>query len=256
GIVASVENFGVLGERPTHPELLDFLSDRFVRDGWSLKRLVRDLVLSSTYRMATRGDSDADTADPQNLLLHRMSLRRLDGESIRDAMLAVSGRLDRAPFGPPVPIPLTPFLEGRGRRGASGPLDGNGRRSVYLAVRRNFLNPFLLAFDTPIPFSTVGRRQVSNVPAQALILLNDPFVHDQARVWAKKTLNQSGTPVEKSCEMYLTAFGREPTTEETSTCLEFVETQGARHKTTSTDLKPWADLAHTLFNTKEFIYLD
>jgi cytochrome c553 len=256
GIVASVDNFGVLGERPTHPELLDFLADRFARDGWSLKRLVRDLVLSSTYRMATRGDSEADAADPQNLLLHRMRLRRLEGEAIRDAMLAVSGRLDRTPFGPPIPIHLTPFLEGRGRPSASGPLDGNGRRSVYLAVRRNFLNPFLLAFDTPIPFSTVGRRQVSNVPAQALILLNDPFVHDQARIWAKKTLNQSDTPAEKVRGMYLSVFGREPMVDETAACLEFLETQAERHKTTANDLKPWADLAHTLFNTKEFIYVD
>jgi len=256
GIVASVDNFGVLGERPTHPELLDFLANRFVRDGWSLKRLVRDLVLSSTYRMSTRGDAEADAADPQNLLLHRMSLRRLEGESIRDAMLAVSGRLDHTPFGPPVPIYLTPFLEGRGRPSASGPLDGNGRRSVYLAVRRNFLNPFLLAFDTPIPFSTVGRRQVSNVPAQALILLNDPFVHDQAQVWAKKTLNEPGTPAEKVRGMYLSAFGREPMADESSACLEFIQAQAARHKATLSDLKPWADLAHTLFNTKEFIYVD
>jgi len=256
GIVASVDNFGVLGERPTHPELLDYLADRFVRDDWSLKHLVRGLVLSSTYRMTTTGDAEAATADPQNLLVHRMRLRRLEGEAIRDAMLAVSGRLDPTPFGPPVPVHLTPFLEGRGRPAATGPLDGDGRRSVYLAVRRNFLNPFLLAFDMPIPSSTIGRRQVSNVPAQALILLNDPFVHDQAQVWATRTLAEKGTPADRVRGMYLSAFARSPTEGELTACLEFVESQAVRHKTTADDVKPWTDLAHTLFNTKEFIYLD
>src|SRR5213075_3151188 len=98
--------------------------------------------------------------------------------------------------GPAVPVALTPFQDGRGKP-ASGPLDGEGRRSVYLAVRRNFLSPFLLAFDTPIPFSTVGRRTVSNVPAQALILMNDPFVHQQADQWARRVLAHGGTPAER-----------------------------------------------------------
>ena len=165
GIVASVDNFGVLGEAPTHPELLDYLADQFVKDGWSVKKTIRRLVLSSAYRMSSQ-PTDADQADPQNLLLHRMRLRRLEGEAIRDAMLSVSGRLDLKMYGPPVPVHLTPFLEGRGRP-ADGPLDGDGRRSLYTAVRRNFLPPMMLAFDTPSPFSTVGRRTVSNVPAQA-----------------------------------------------------------------------------------------
>jgi len=255
GLVASVDNFGVLGEPPTHPELLDFLADRFVREGWSVKTLVRDLVLSSTYRMATQGDTEAAKADPQNLLVHKSRLKRLEGEAIRDAMLAVSGRLDRAPFGAPVPIYLTPFLDGRGRP-ASGPLDGNGRRSVYLAVRRNFLSPMLLAFDTPIPFSTIGRRQVSNVPAQALILLNDPFVHQQAATWAKSVLAAPGTASERVDGMYRSAFGRAAKADELSACLEFLKDQAARYGTSADDAKPWADLAHTLFNTKEFIYLD
>ncbi|HJZ90345.1 MAG TPA: DUF1553 domain-containing protein, partial [Gemmataceae bacterium] len=133
---------------------------------------------------------------------------------------------------------------------------GNGRRSVYLAVRRNFLSPMLLAFDTPIPFSTVGRRQVSNVPAQALILLNDPFVQQQAATWAKAVLARPGAPAERVGHMYRSAFGRAPTGDESAACLEFVQLQAARHGTTTDDARPWADLAHTLFNTKEFIYLD
>jgi hypothetical protein len=248
GIVASVDNFGVLGDAPTHPELLDFLADDFVRQGWSLKRLIRELVLSATYRMASRPEPTADAADPQDLLLHRMRLRRLEGEAIRDAMLAVSGRLDRRLFGPPVPVCLTEFQQGRGRP-ESGPLDGDGRRSVYLAVRRNFLSPLLLAFDAPIPFSTVGRRTVSNVPAQALILMNDPFVHQQAEAWARRVLAGKGTAAERVAGMYRAAFGRTPTPEELRACLAYLGGPA------TDDPAAWADLAHVLFNVKEFIFL-
>ena len=256
GLVASVDNFGVLGETPTHPELLDYLADHFVRDGWSMKRLIRDLVLSSTYRMASHSNPEAEAADPQNLLLHRMRLRRLEGEAIRDSILVVSGRLDRTAYGPAVPVHLTPFLDGRGRPKASGPVDGGGRRSVYQSVYRNFLNPFLLAFDTPIPFSTVGRRQVSNVPAQALILLNDAFVHQQAEVWAKAVCSAEPSAPLRVDRMYRTAYARVPAYNEMAACLDFVREQAARRNTTVADVKVWADLAHTLFNTKEFIYLD
>jgi hypothetical protein len=255
GLVASVDNFGVLGEPPTHPELLDYLADRFVKEGWSVKKLVRELVLSSTYRMASDPSPDAEAADPSNLLLHRTRLRRLEGEAIRDALLAVSGRLSAKEYGPSVPIYLTPFLDGRGRPG-SGPLDGDGRRSVYLAVRRNFLSPLLLAFDTPIPFSTVGRRSVSNVPAQALILLNDPFVHQQAQAWAKRVLSRPGTAGERVDGMYVSAFGRPPTGAERAACLAFLEGQAKRYGAGADDAKVWSDLAHTLFNVKEFIFVN
>lgn len=246
GIVASVDNFGVLGEAPTHPELLDHLAMRFVKEGWSIKRLVRDLVLSRTYRMSSRPDTQADAADPQNLLWHRAVPRRLEGEALRDAILAVSGRLEDRPFGPSVPVFLNSFQEGRGRP-PSGPLDGAGRRSIYLSVRRNFLSAFLLAFDTPIPFSTVGRRSVSNVPAQALILLNDPFVHQQAAVWAKRELAQLGTPQERVQRMYLRALGRSASDDECRRCLDFVGPQGGE--------SAWAELAHAIFNTKEFLFV-
>src|SRR5205823_2122189 len=115
-----------------------------------------------------------------NALVHRMTVRRLEAESIRDAILAVSGRLDETMFGPGVMPHLTPYMTGRGRPQQSGPLDGAGRRSIYLAVRRNFLPPMFLAFDYPIPFTTIGRRTSSNVPAQALAMMNNPFVIEQA----------------------------------------------------------------------------
>jgi hypothetical protein len=246
GLVVSVDDLGVMGQPPTHPELLDHLADRFVRDGWSIKRLVRALVLSAAYRMSSRRGGPGDRVDPENLLLHRMRLRRLEGEAIRDAMLAVSGRLDGRMFGPPVPVFLNDFQEGRGRP-ASGPLDGDGRRSVYLAVRRNFLSALLLAFDTPAPFSTVGRRTVSNVPAQSLILMNDPFVHQQTGLWARRVLARPGTVDERVTSMYRAAFGRGPTDDERQACREFVAG--------TTSPEAWSDLAHALFNVKEFIFL-
>jgi hypothetical protein len=251
GIVASVDNLGVLGERPTHPELLDYLADRFVREGWSIKQLIRELVLTRTYQMSAHPDA-GDAADPQNLLLHRMHMKRLEGEAIRDAILCISGRLDRRPFGPSVSVYLTPFQDGRGRPD-SGPLDGDGRRSVYLAVRRNFLSSFLLAFDTPIPFSTVGRRTVSNVPAQALILMNDPFVQQQAEVWAKRVLADSGPPEERIRTMYEAAFSRLPTQAESATCRAFFRWQADFG---NNELNSWTNLAHVLFNAKQFIFVD
>jgi len=255
GIVASTDNFGVLGEKPTHPELLDFLADRFIKEGWSLKKLIRALVLSSTYRMASQSDEASDRADPGDVLLHRMRMRRLEGEAIRDAMLVVSGRFVDRLYGPPVPVHLTAFQDGRGRP-ASGPLDGDGRRSLYLSVRRNFLSPFLLAFDTPSPFSTVGRRTVSNVPAQSLILLNDPFAHQQAQLWAKRVLAQPGSTRERILRMYESAFTRPPTETELAACIAFLQPQPASQARGSDNPAAWTDLAHVLFNVKEFIFLN
>jgi hypothetical protein len=249
GLVGSVDNFGVLGERPTHPELLDYLADRFVKDGWSVKKMIRLLVLTRAYQMSSKADAKADTADPDNRLLHRMSLRRLEGEAIRDAMLAVSGRLDERMYGPSMPVYLTDFQDGRGKPG-SGPLDGGGRRSLYLATRRNFLSSFLLAFDTPIPFSTVGKRTLSNVPAQALILMNDPFVHLQAATWAKRVRSEPGTDRERIERMYLSAFARPASEKEVTAALAYLADNKAD------EAKAWGDLCHVLLNTKEFIFLN
>jgi hypothetical protein len=247
GLVPTTDNFGVLGEPPTHPELLDYLAREFLREKWSVKTLIRRLVLSSTYRLASEGPTANREADPLNQFWHQFPLKRLEGEAIRDAILSHSGRLDLTMYGKSVPIYLTPFLDGRGRPG-SGPLDGNGRRSLYLASRRNFISPFFLTFDTPIPFSTVGRRQVSNVPAQALILLNDPFVHQQAELWGKKIAASPGTTVERLERLILAAFTRPATAKEIESLSAFL----AQH---DQDPKAWAEVVHALVNVKEFIFL-
>ncbi|MCE9544110.1 MAG: PSD1 and planctomycete cytochrome C domain-containing protein [Planctomycetia bacterium] len=211
GIVPTVDNFGVLGQSPSHPELLDYLATRFVAEGWSQKRLIREIVTSRTYQMSSKpADPRAEVEDPNNVLLHRMNVRRLEGEAIRDAILSISGRLDQGIGGPSVPIHLAASAKARGLPG-DGPLDGNGRRSLYLAVRRNFLSPMLAAFDTPAPAGPVGRRNVSNVPAQPLILLNDPFVVEQAKRWANAVLaDQAATPEARIGRMYAAALSRQP----------------------------------------------
>jgi hypothetical protein len=256
GIVPTVDNFGVLGQAPSHRELLDFLATRFVNEQqWSVKKLIRELVLSRAYAMSSvPADSAAEQADPENILLHRANLRRLEGEAIRDAVLAISGRLDPKLGGPSVPVHLTAFMDGRGRPG-SGPLDGAGRRSIYIAVRRNFLPPMMLAFDAPIPFTSMGRRNVSNVPAQALILMNDPFIVEQAKLWAKK-LTPVSDPAERVRQMYLTAFSRPPTAAELADADTFLAEQRALYGAKDADERAWADFAHVLFNVKEFIYLN
>lgn len=260
GIVPTTDDFGYLGERPTHPELLDHLATRFLSDGRSIKAMIKYIVLSRTYQMSSQVDSRAMEADPKNLLWHHRPPKRLQGEIIRDALLALSGRLDPSPFGPAVPIHLTSFMDGRGRPPKSGPLDGEGRRSIYIAVRRNFLSPFMLTFDTPVPFSSMGRRNVSNVPAQALILLNDPLVAQLSRQWAERALQsslqtESNAVTQRIRWMYLSGFGRYPTTQESEVAKAFIQSQMKMRGVTQGDLNVWADLAHALVNTKEFIFL-
>ena len=246
GIVATTDDFGVLGLRPSNPELLDHLASKFDADGRSIKKLIRYVVLSRTYQMSDQVDVTAVDADPKNLLWHHRPPKRLEGEVIRDSLLALSGKLDTKQFGPPVPIHLTSFMDGRGRPKTSGPLDGDGRRSIYIAIRRNFLSPFMLTFDTPIPFSAMGRRNVSNVPAQALILMNDPFVAEQARGWAKQAMKVSDQSQERIEWLYMTAFARKPKAEEMTTAKEYLGK--------SNDAKRWTSFAHALINTKEFIF--
>jgi len=264
GIVPTVDNFGALGEPPTHPELLDFLATRFVEEKWSVKKLIREMVLSRTFAMSSAGRGEADSVDPDNRLFHRMPVRRLEAESIRDEILQVSGRIDLRMYGPGVEVFLTPemqaYVEAYGKPAHGGPLDGAGRRSVYLTVRRNFLTPMLVAFDAPPPLSTVGRRTVSNVPAQALTMMNDPFVAEQAGVWARSVLAMPGLS-EEACirRMYVEAFARPPSAAELSDVLTFLDEHGKElgvpPDRRASDPRLWADVAHVLMNLKEFIFI-
>ncbi len=253
GLVPTPDDFGALGAAPTHPELLDWLAADFMRD-WDIKRLVRQIALSATFAQSDVAGERAEAIDPTNALMHRAHVRRLDAESVRDAMLALAGRLDRSMGGPGVSTHLTEFMTGRGRPGQSGPLDGDGRRSVYLEVRRNFADSFLATFDLPVPTTTVGRRHESNVPAQALAMMNAPLVHELARRWGERAGASSdgsqASVARVAASMLDEAWGREPTSAEVDRCVAFVQAEGGSSPAA------WSALAHAILNTKQFLFID
>jgi hypothetical protein len=259
GLVATVDNFGWLGERPTHPALLDHLAWQFVRqDGWSVKKMLRRLVLTDAFARRSRAaDAATEASDPGNVWLHRMPVRRLEAEAIRDAMLVVSGRFNPQSGGPPVPVPLNDFVVGRGRPAASGPLDGDGRRSIYTAVRRNFLPTMMVAFDYPTPFSAVGRRSVTNVPAQALVMLNDPFVREQAGRWAARLLEalpQAGD-AERVAWLFATGLQRAPRAAELAAALVSLQEMRNLQEGDDRERTAWVEFCHGMMGASEFIYL-
>ncbi|MEZ5941878.1 MAG: PSD1 and planctomycete cytochrome C domain-containing protein [Planctomycetaceae bacterium] len=256
GIVPTPDDFGHLGQPPTHPEILDWLASELVDHNWSQKHIHRLILSSAAYRMSSAVQSNPNIAqvDPENSLLHRMNVKRLEGEVIRDAILSVSGRYDVAMYGESVPIHLNSFLEGRGRP-ASGPVDGTGRRSVYLSVRRNFAEPFFQAFDFPVPHTTVGRRSVSNVPAQALALMNNEMVIEQSSVWASKLLAEHTDTESRLTELYQQALGRKPAGAELQYAEEFLSEQSREYSTSPDDPRVWQDLCQAIWNSKEFIFI-
>lgn len=257
GIVSTPDDFGKMGQPPTHPELLDWLASELARGGWSLKRMQRLMATSAAFRQSSRVETQgpAETLDPDNLLLHRANIQRLEAEALRDGLLLMSGRLDDRMYGESVLPHLTEFMEGRGRPGQSGPLDGNGRRSIYINVRRNFLTPMFLAFDFPTPFTTMGRRSTSNVPAQALTLMNNPFVVQQAQLWVANAGSSSPSTRERIQRLYVTAFSRRATDEELGEAEEFLATQAAEYGGAA-EPRAWTDLAHVLLNVKEFAFVE
>ena len=261
GIVPSVDNFGALGQPPSHPELLDYLATQFRAQGWSTKQLIRELVCSATYRMASApGDLAAESADPANALLHRMPLRRLQAESIRDAILAVAGTLNTQSGGPSVKAYISPFMGGFRKPATSGPMDGDRRRSIYQEMRRNFLPAFLQAFDLPSPDTTHGQRNVSNVPAQAMVLMNDPFVAAQAEAWANSVLAVPRPGAEARIEaLYWRAFTRAPKPEEVARGMAYLRAQaealGVTPDEALRDARAWTGYCHALFTLKEFIFI-
>jgi hypothetical protein len=229
GIVGTPDNFGRLGELPSHPELLDFLASEFQAGGGSLKQMIRTLVTARAFRLSSRGSAEALASDPENRLLSHFQARRMDAEAIRDSMIALSGRLEL-----PAPGAETP------------PGKDDYRRSVYTRVIRNKLDPLLAAFDFPVPSATRGRRDATNVPAQALALLNAPQVIKWAEQWADRPRPSAADDADARIRaMFAEAFGRAPSARELSESRDFL---GATNPN-------WHALAEALFNAKEFIYL-
>jgi hypothetical protein len=248
GIVATPDDFGVYGERPTHPELLDHLATRFVDGGWSIKQMVRSIVLSHTYQLGSAADASLIKADPQNHLLTRHQRRRLEAEMLRDAMLHASGQLQLQP--------------GRGslvgHRDILVNLAGNlhqpsNHRSVYLCYLRSSPPPELAAFDLPDFTSSVSQRDVSTVPNQALHLFNNPFVVDQAAHFARLVMEETAAPVGRVKTAWERALGREPNASEVEMALELVRFTEAEVGDAE---KAWASLCQALMIANEFRYVD
>jgi hypothetical protein len=269
GLVRTVSDFGVRGERPTHPELLEWLAHELVADGWRLKPLHRRILASAVYMQDSSFDADRATRDPDNRLLWRRRPRRLEAESLRDAVLSASGKLNDKPFGPAYKSPIPP--EAMLARNTKDPYpkdardtDSTRRRTVYMFHKRVVQHPLLQAFDRPEAAVTCGRRNVTTVAPQALALLNDPFVRDRAADLARWLLAGSGATadgwVTRGFEL---ALSRPPTDAERAASVHFLDTQfqrrSARDQTRTPDeprLRALTDFAQALFSLNEFIYVD
>ncbi len=252
GIVSTPDNFGATGERPTNPELLDYLANRLVTNGWSVKTLVREVVLSHTYQLGSATDAKNFAIDPDNDFLWRANQRRLDAESIRDGILAASGQLDLAPVHGSVVSQIGDAPIGKG--GKTGPLNADSRhRSVYLPIVREMLPEALDLFDFAEPSLVVAAREVTTVPSQALYMLNSPFIHENAVAMAKRFQGTSADLAQRIQAAYLTALSRPPTAAEVARAEGYLKAHAAeRGGSPETAL---ATFCQALFASAEFRYV-
>jgi uncharacterized protein DUF1553 len=253
GLVTSPSNFGVRTEPPSHPELLDYLAARFMEDCWSVKRLIRSIVLSETYQRSSNQESGVrnperkagapdsglrlpDSPDSDNRLLAHTNRRRLDFEAMRDALLAVAGNLDRQASGPAVDIVKSPF---------------SGRRTIYGFIDRQNLPGIFRTFDFANPDATSPMRFQTTVPQQALFLLNNPFAQQQACLVAKRADVNTQDAAAKIERLYRLVYAREPLPEERRLGESFLQTATAEGGMT-----PWERYAQVLLLANEFMFLD
>jgi hypothetical protein len=245
GIVATPSDFGVRGTLPSHPELLDWLASEFVSRGWSIKQMHRLMLLSATYQQATTAAPEGATKDPANALFGRMNRLRLEGEIIRDSLLAVSGRLNPKVGGPSVfpPIPPEAATGGKEWKASADPAD-HVRRSVYIFARRNLRFPFLEPFDVPDSNQSCPQRERSTTAPQALALLNSSDVAAAAKALAGRLEKEAGSTDERITRAYRLTLGRAPTDVERRLSREFLAAA------------PLNEFCRALFNVNEFVYLD
>jgi hypothetical protein len=243
GIVATPSDFGIRGARPTHPELLDWLACEFVESGWSIKHVHRLILLSATYRQSAAASSEARAKDPDNRLLSRMNRLRLEGEIIRDNLLAVSGRLNPRMGGPGVfpPVPAEALRGTKGWTVSPDPRD-HLRRSVYVFACRNLRFPFLEAFDLPDSNLSCPKRERSTTAPQALALLNASDVMDAARALAERVQREAASMDDQIALAYRLTLGRRPVASERNLARDFLAQS------------PLSELCRALFNLNEFVY--
>jgi len=258
GLVRSTDNFGKLGERPSHPELLDWLAAEFVANGWSLKRLHRLIVTSAAYRMSSRPDPAAVEIDPDNRLLAYFPRRRLDAEELRDGLLAVSGLLDRTAGGS--------LLKAKPRQYVTGTANSNYegyqhlRRSVYLPVIRSAVYDVLHTFDFPDPSVPNGQRTTTTIPTQALFLLNGELVDQAATALAQAVLEQPAGDDSAHIRLaYRRVHGRDPTPAEQNKVLAYLKVAVATDATlpaSERQLRAWRGLCRVLLASNEFVFVE
>lgn len=266
GLVPTADNFGAAGQPPSHPELLDYLALTFMDDGWSVKKLIKRVVLSHAYQLDSKFDAKNNEVDPENTLIWRMTPRRLDAESLRDSMLAVSGQLDTTP---PVGSVVARSGEGpaagpqanRGGAGINAAINDprNTQRSVYLPIIRDNLPEALALFDAPDPSLIVADRPTTTVPSQGLFILNNPFVIRSAEAAADKLLKNTTTDTERIRAAYLSFYGRPPVEKELATAEKFLASYKAqlvrdRVPPRNQERDTWAAFCQALFASAEFQY--
>lgn len=250
GIVRTLDNFGTTGELPSHPELLDYLAGRFIDEGWSTKNLVRSLVLSRAYRMSTAHNAQAAAVDPENRLLWRTNARRLDAESLRDAMLVVSGKLDLKVGGPNILDPKVFQGQTSDTPTEYGYEFTDFRRSIYTPAFRNRVHELFEVFDFASYNAAVAERSVTTVAPQALWMLNSPFVMEQARAAAERALaREDASDEERIVLAFRESLGREPTEAEAAIALQSVCDKEDR-------VAAWEQLFQALFGCLDFRYLN
>ena len=250
GIVATPNDFGMMGARPSHPELLDWLANRFVEGGWRMKPIHKMILMSSAYRQASHSplDPTAREKDPDNAFVWKFSRRRLTAEEIRDSMLSFAGRLNLKAGGPSVIVPveqeLVNLLYKPSQWAVNPDTREHDRRSVYLMYKRNLQHPFMAVFDAPDMQTSCARRESSTHAPQALELLNGAFANDSARSFAARLDREAATPAAQVDLAYRLAAGRPPSPAERKLALEFLKTQ------------PLSEFALAVLNLNAFLYLN
>ena len=252
GIVRTVDNFGATGERPSHPELLDHLAVKFTENNWSVKSIIREIVLSRTYQLSSELVEGNLKDDPNNRFLWRMNHKRLSAESLRDAMLATSGRLNPQPAVGSKITKIGDVIAARAMRQLSQGQRNTNQRSVYLPIMRNSLPEMMRIFDAAEPSLIVGKRNETTVPTQALYLMNSPFVSSQAAAMARRIMNRTQQPDEGIHLAYELAFARDATDDEVSKAQKFLSDLSEEKDTPG----QWAVFCQALLASAEFRYIN